>query len=109
MGITANIVVSERELWKDGMHLNEIGNELPHMGIVGKESNSPEKISRISQDLGNYNLAENDMPEDFNVHSAINGNITSKPPNETINDELRDPLFAMKNVWLSNADRAEIV
>ena len=38
------------------------------------------------------------MPEDFNVRSAINGNITSKPPNETINDELRDPLFTMKKV-----------
>ena len=41
MGITANKAVSERELSKDGMHLNEIGNEPPHMGIVGKESNSP--------------------------------------------------------------------
>ena len=50
-------------------------NKAPHMGIVGKESNSPGKIFYSSQDLGNDNLAEKDMPEDFNVHSATNGNV----------------------------------
>ena len=51
----------------------------------------------MSQDLRNDNIAEKDVPEYFNVHSATNGNITSKSSNESINDELIDPLSTMKS------------
>lgn len=49
------------------------------------------------------------MPEDFNLHSATNGNMTSKSLNETINGELRDALFTIKNIQLSNVNSVEII
>ena len=48
----------------------------------------------VSQEHGNGNLAEKDMPEDFNIHSDTNGSITCN----SSNDELVGPLFKAKNV-----------
>lgn len=67
------------------------------MGIVDKLSNSHEKVSRIIEGLGNHNHGGKHIPEDFNVNSAKNGNTTSRSSNETINDEMIDPLSAIKN------------
>lgn len=66
------------------------------MGIVDKESNSHEKVSRIIEGLGNRNHGGKHIPEDFNVNSAKNGNTTSRSSNETINDEMIDPLSTIK-------------
>lgn len=66
------------------------------MGIVDKESNSHEKVSRIIEGLGNRNHGGKHIPEGFNVNSAKNGNTTSRSSNETINDEMIDPLSTIK-------------
>ena len=66
------------------------------MGIVDKESNSHEKVSRIIQSHNNHNHGRKDIPENFNVNSAKNGNTTSRSSSETINDEMIDPLSTIK-------------